>query len=176
MPLYMLRQISAQIAPWFILISYMLLPPLYTQDWTLRLGQSTQCVLVASACSLGHLLVIICYTAQERSDPGSVLVRPVESSLFGLLSIPYNIWSSKNYVWSPASIAGIGVGAAAVSLYTALLAWGRRRAITSSRPYHFPQEVEMLPSNCSDEQTMRHENETTHRDDTYKLIWPGTVT
>jgi hypothetical protein len=48
--------------------------------------------------------------------------------LFGLLSIPFNIWSSFRYGWTPVSAAGVSIGAAFLSLYAALWAWERRRS------------------------------------------------
>jgi hypothetical protein len=53
------------------------------------------------------------------------------SSFLGLLSILYNIWSSHNYVWGPASLAGTVIAITSVLIYTTLLLWeGRRRYIS----------------------------------------------
>jgi hypothetical protein len=56
--------------------SYMLLPPLYAQQWTCTFQKSALWLFLAILFSLGHVLVAVHYTAMaiEELDAASVLV------------------------------------------------------------------------------------------------------
>jgi hypothetical protein len=58
--------------------------------------------------------------------------QPFISSFIGLLSVPYNNWSSQRYHWYPTSIATVAVAACFVIIYGALL-WQARTPRSSSQ-------------------------------------------
>ncbi|KAL5394495.1 hypothetical protein PMIN03_013060 [Paraphaeosphaeria minitans] len=119
------RTIMRLTVPWLLAAGYMLLSGLYTRDPRLRLDNALLCFFAILSCALGHFFVI-CLLIDDTgldSQEDLVLVPALHATLFGLFSIPCNLLASRDYVWGPASAAGIVVGAVSASTFGALLMW-----------------------------------------------------
>lgn len=76
----------------------------------------------------GRLFVRLLDSGNQRTTNTSL--RPaLTSSIFGLISIIYNLLSSNAYAWETASISGTVLSASATLLYGALLLWATRRKV-----------------------------------------------
>ncbi|KAF9728494.1 hypothetical protein PMIN01_12063 [Paraphaeosphaeria minitans] len=77
------------------------------------------------------VMCLLIVDAGHGSQEDLVLVPALHATLFGLFSIPCNLLASRDYVWGPASAAGIAVGAVSASTFAALLMW---KQASKSRP------------------------------------------
>ena len=121
---------------------YILLPAFYARESALKLDEAALFIFVVILFTLGHVLVAVCYAVAGEDLSTKLFLlyvlnrryciyllrsrQSLLSSLLGLSSILYNIWSSHNYVWCPTSLAGTTISGTSVLLYTTLLIWERR--------------------------------------------------
>ncbi|KAH9872345.1 hypothetical protein IAQ61_005180 [Plenodomus lingam] len=129
-------RLVALAASWMIVAGFLLLPGLYAKDAQLKFSSAVLSVFVVALLTAGYsFTALLCFACRDASFQAySVFLPTGASSALGLVSIVYNLFATRAYRWSNASIAGSVLGATATIVYGSLFLWRTHQILISRRP------------------------------------------
>ncbi|KAH9870004.1 hypothetical protein J1614_006925 [Plenodomus biglobosus] len=129
-------RLVALTASWMIVAGYLLLPGLYAKDAQLKFSTAILSVFVVALLTAGYsFTALLCFACRDASFQAySVFLPTSASSALGLISIVYNLFATRAYRWSNASIAGSVLSAAATVVYGSVFLWRTYQIFVARRP------------------------------------------